>query len=120
MVRPISRTALLALVALALFAFAGAASAKEKKPVDVKSACQERVHKKIKEQHAFAKDIQITQSKDWQPSSVQTGLGGTGTFTSKNKDSWTFEWTCVHDSKKNKFEVTVNYGKPTKPEKTKK
>ncbi|MFI5315568.1 MAG: hypothetical protein ACHQ6T_07695 [Myxococcota bacterium] len=101
--RSINRLAVLALAPLAAFAFASAAPAKDKKPTDPKAACQAAVHSKIKKKHAGAHDIQLTPSREWQPTSTQNGIGGTGTLTAADKKPRNFEWTCVYETKTGKI-----------------
>jgi len=114
--KPISRLTALSLVPLAALAFAGAASAKDKKPIDVKAKCQKEVMQSIKTKHAGAHDIQLTISREWQQSSTQSGVGGTGSLKAANKSDRQFEWTCVYDTTKNKV-IDVSFDKPKRPKK---
>jgi hypothetical protein len=116
MTRSIDRLTFAVLVPLAVFAFASAAPAKDKKPVDVKAACEKDVTKKIKVKHAGAHDIKLTVSREWQQSSTQSGVGGTGVLTAGDKKPRNFEWTCVYDTTKDKV-LDVSFDKPTKPKK---
>jgi len=113
MTRPIRRAVLALLVPLTALAFAGSALAKSTAPVDPKAACQKDVEKKVKVKYAHAKDIQLTVSREWQQSSTQSGVGGTGTYTAGDKKPRGFEWTCVYDTTKNKV-LDVSFDKPTK------
>jgi hypothetical protein len=119
MTRSIPRLVALSLVPLAVLAFASAAPAKDKKPKDMKAACEKEVREKIKVKHAGAHDIELTSSREWQATSTQTGIGGTGTLKAANNSPRHFEWTCTYDTTKNKI-VDVNVEKPSKPAKDKK
>jgi len=99
----IARFGILLALPLAALAFGNASAAtKAKKPVDVKEACQKDVMKKIKAKHPGAHDIQLTVGREWQQSSTQSGVGGTGTLKASNNSGRDFEWTCVYDTTKNK------------------
>jgi hypothetical protein len=98
----IVRFGVLMALPVAVLAFADASAAKTKQPVDVKEACQKDVMKQIKTKHPGAKDIQLTVSRDWQQSSTESGIGGTGTLKATNGSGRDFDWTCVYDVKKNK------------------
>jgi hypothetical protein len=115
----ITRLASLALVPLAALALAGAAAAKEKAPKDPKQQCQKHVIEKIKVKHGGAHDIQLTQTREWQPSSTQNGVGGTGTLKAANGSGREFEWTCVYETKTGKI-VNVEADKGTREPKDKK
>jgi hypothetical protein len=97
----IARFGVLVALPFAALAFSNA-SAATKKPVDVKEVCQKDVMKKIKAKHPGAHDIQLTVSREWQQSSTQSGVGGTGTLKASNNSGREFDWTCVYDTKKNK------------------
>jgi hypothetical protein len=119
MTRPIGRLALALLVPFAAVAFANAAPAKDKAAVDVKSICEKDVQKKIKTKFPHAHDTQLTVSREWQQSSTESGVGGTGTYLAADKKPRNFEWTCVYDVKKNKV-LDVSFDKPKKaPKETK-
>ncbi len=113
MSRSIERLASALLVPVAAFAFASAAPAKDKKPVDVKAACEKDVTKKIKVKYAHAHDIKVTPSREWQQSSTQSGVGGTGVYTAGDKKPRNFEWTCVYDVTKDKV-LDISFDKPKK------
>lgn len=119
MTRSIPRLVALSLVPLLALAFASTANAKEKKPKDMKAACEKEVREKIKIKHAGAHDIQLTPSREWQATSTQNGIGGTGTLKAANNSPRNFEWTCTYDTAKNKI-VDVNVEKPKRPGKEKK
>ncbi|HTO06380.1 MAG TPA: hypothetical protein VMR86_04920 [Myxococcota bacterium] len=104
------RFAALWVVPCAALAF-GTASAATKKPADVKEVCQKDVMKKIKAKHGGAHDIQLTISREWQQSSTESGVGGTGSLKAANNSGREFEWTCVYDTTKNKV-VSVDFDKP--------
>ncbi|HXZ83940.1 MAG TPA: hypothetical protein VEI82_00490 [Myxococcota bacterium] len=91
-------------VALCALALPAPAAAKSKKPVDIKASCQEHVKKKFKEAHPGARDITLTQTREWQESSTMSGVGGTGTVLTQTKQTRSFEWTCVYDTTKNKVD----------------
>lgn len=113
----IVRFAALLAVPCAALAF-GNAWAGTKKPVDIKQICQKKVMEKIKAKDPGAKDIQLTTSREWQESSTQSGIGGTGTLKAANKKMATrdFEWTCTYDTAKNKL-VDVHVDKMKQPAK---
>jgi hypothetical protein len=105
------------LAPIAAFAFAGTAAAKDKKPAkDVKQICQDRVMKGIKTKHAGAHDIQLTAGREWQQSTTQSGVGGTGSLKAANNSMREFEWTCVYDTTTNKV-VSVDFDKPKRDKK---
>jgi hypothetical protein len=111
----LSRMAAWALVPLACFALTGVASAKDKKPIDVKAKCEKEVREKIKAKHPGAHDIQLTFGREWQQTSTQSGVGGTGTLKASNNSGREFEWTCVYDTTKNKIvDVSVEKHKRDK------
>lgn len=113
MTRSIPRIAAALFVPLALLALASAAPAKEKKPKDVKALCQKEVREQIKAKHPGAHDIQLTPSREWQQSSTQSGVGGSGVLTAADRKARHFEWTCVYDVQKNKV-LDVSFDKPKK------
>src|SRR5258706_566380 len=77
MTRSILRPAFALLIPLAMFAFASAAPAKDKKPTDVKAVCLKEVKEHLKVKHEHAHDIELTPSREWQQTSTQSGISGT-------------------------------------------
>jgi hypothetical protein len=112
----IARFGVLVLIPVTALALTAAAATKAKPPKDMKQECQEHVTKKIKAAHGGAHDIQLTVSREWQPSTTQSGVGGTGTLKAANNSARDFEWTCVYDVKTSKI-VDVTYDKPKKDKK---
>jgi hypothetical protein len=113
MTRSIARLTTALFVPVALLAFASPALAKDKKPVDVKEKCEKEVREKLKHKFPHAHDFQLTSSREWQPSSTQSGVGGTGTYLAADKKPRNFEWSCTYDNKSNKI-TDVNVEKPKK------
>ncbi|HTO54210.1 MAG TPA: hypothetical protein VMR50_12540 [Myxococcota bacterium] len=116
MPRSITRLASLSLVPLAALALAGSAVAKTKTPKDPKQMCQKHVMEKIKAKHAGAHDIQLTQTREFQPTTTQNGVGGTGTLKASNNSAREFEWSCTYDTKTGKI-VNVDVDKPMRDKK---
>jgi len=105
MARIAARIAASLVVPFALVALAAApVHAGTKKAADPKAECQVRAKKKFKENHQGAKDITLTQTREWAPSSTKAGVGGTGTATTQNKKTITFEWSCTYDTAKGHIE----------------
>jgi hypothetical protein len=123
MTRSISRTLALLIVALAVGSFAAFAHAqkKEKPPKDMLAKCEKHLKDKIHAGHPEAHKIELTKTREWQPSTTQSGIGGTGSMVGAENKPRTFEWTCVYDTKTQKI-VDVDHGKfkVEKPEKKKK
>src|SRR5262245_29104963 len=103
-------------VLLAVFAFATPAPAKDKKPVDIKEKCEKEVREKLKHKYPHAHDFQLNVGREWQMSSTQSGVGGTGTYDAADKKPRNFEWTCTYDVAKNKV-LDVSFEKPKKAKK---
>jgi len=118
MTRSFARLTMLFAVPLTVFAFAGPAAAKDKKPVDVKEKCEKEVREKVKHKFPHAHEFQLTASREWQMSSTQSGVGGTGTYDAADKKPRHFEWTCTYDVTKNKV-LDVSFEKPKKAPKAK-
>ena len=115
MTRSIPRPAFALLVPLAVFAFASAAPAKDKKPTDVKAVCLKEVKQHLKVKYEHAHDIQLTPAREWQQTSTQSGISGTGVFTAGDNKPRNFEWSCVYDVTKNKVvDVSLEKGKKVK------
>ncbi|HKC50216.1 MAG TPA: hypothetical protein VKF60_05435 [Myxococcota bacterium] len=116
MTRSILRPAFALLIPLAMFAFASAAPAKDKKPTDVKAVCLKEVKQHLKVKHEHAHDIELTPSREWQQTSTQSGISGTGVFKVADNKLRNFEWSCVYDVTKNKV-VDISLEKPKKVKK---
>jgi hypothetical protein len=100
MTRSISRVSMLLLVPLAVFAFGSFAHAKE--PKDVKTMCENHLKRVLMETYMHALGITFTQSRTWQPTSAQGGIGGDGVLTRADHSQMSFEWSCEYDVKTNK------------------
>jgi hypothetical protein len=121
MTRISARFVALLVVPFALVALSAPVHAGTKKAAaDPKAECQAHAKKKFKAKYQGAKDIALTQSREWAPTSTTSGIGGTGTATSQNHKKITFEWTCVYDTAKGKItDIDIQKDKEEKIEKKK-
>ncbi len=79
----------------------------------MKSECHSALKERIHREHKHARDIDLSQDREWQESKSETGIEGEGTYIGEDGKKRHFGWDCIYDTRRGHV-VRVTHDKPSK------